>query len=184
VQGVAAEFPWWLSACPLAVVRDDLGRHPLKERLGQTERPELLKLLNLLAYSHHLDGARPIFEDGELRFDGEQGRLARFLFQGIRAKQGVERVPGHWSKLAEGIQAEVLFALSYGGAQQATQALRRRGLDLQAAQVHVCGAFEGFGLGVEGHHVLAEPVHEPRLVCGPEGAKTTVVQNLRPMPPT
>jgi cation transport regulator ChaC len=133
VRRVAAEFPWRLGARTLAIVRDKRVRHPLEERLGQTERPELLEFLNLLAYGHHLDRARPIFEDGKVRLDGKQGGLARLLCQGVRANRGVERVPGRRGKLAEGVQAEVLFALSYGGAQQATQALRRRGLDLETA---------------------------------------------------
>ena len=54
---------------------------------------------------------------------------------------------------------------------------------MQAAQVRVRGALEGFGMRVEGHHALAEPVHERRLILGTKGAKAAMVQNLPPMPP-
>src|SRR6266700_3393495 len=67
--------------------------------------------------------------------------------------------------------------------QQAAQALRGWGLDMQASQVRVCGTLEGFGMRVEGHNALAEPVHERRLVLGTKSTTVAVVQNLGPMPP-
>ena len=54
---------------------------------------------------------------------------------------------------------------------------------MQASQVRIGSTLEGFGLRVEGHNALAEPVYERRLVLGTKGTKAAVMQNVPSMPP-